>query len=230
MYRSLVPGKGPLNALRHKGFGALYVIGTLVCFRKQWDYTRRMIKRSGMVLPTPAATSRNRYRRTTMSGADSTLTQARLKELMHYDPDTGVFVRIAKARGAKVGKSSWADNGHGHIRMTVDGVQYVAHRLAWFYVHGVWPIKFLDHINGNRQDNRICNLRECDDELNQQNRHAAPSHSSTRLIGATPHQGRFRAQIRVKKKLIRLGCFDTAEEAHAAYLKAKRELHEFCTI
>lgn len=165
-----------------------------------------------------------------MSATNSTLTQSRLKELFRYNPETGIFTRIANHTGSPIWKSEWASNGHGHVRMTIDKVQYVAHRLAWLYVHGTWPKKFIDHINGNRRDNRISNLRECDDVLNQQNRHGAPSHSKTGLIGATPHQGRFRAQIRANRKLIRLGCFDTAEEAHAAYLKAKRELHEFCTI
>lgn len=165
-----------------------------------------------------------------MSATNSTLTQERLKELFDYDQHTGIFTRKISHTGSPIGKSTWASNGHGHIRMTIDNVQYVAHRLAWLYVYGAWPIKFIDHINGIRSDNRIVNLRECDDALNQQNRHIAPSHSKTGLIGATPHQGRFRAQISVNKKLIRLGCFDSAEDAHAAYLKAKRELHKFCTI
>lgn len=165
-----------------------------------------------------------------MSDAHSTLTQERLKELLDYNPETGIFTRAVSHRGSPIGKSVWASNGHGHIRMTVDCRQYVAHRLAWFYVHGKWPSAFLDHINGDRSDNRISNLRECTDSQNQENRHSAPSHSKTKLIGATPHQGGYRAQIRVRGKLIRLGCFGTAELAHTAYLKAKRELHEFCTI
>lgn len=165
-----------------------------------------------------------------MSNRNCTLTAERLRELLHYDPATGKFTTKASRRGARAGEVG-CDNGHGYIRITIDSVQYVAHRLAWLYVHGEWSSEILDHRNGFRSDNRIENIRECNDALNQQNRRTKASHNSVGALGVHRHfDGRYRAKITVNKKQIHLGVFDTAELAHDAYIKAKHELHPFCTI
>jgi len=89
----------------------------------------------------------------------------------------------------------------------------------------------LDHINGVRSDNRLENLRDASDTLNAENKHVAQKNSKTGLLGVTVHDAtHFRARIQVKGCYADLGLFKTPEAAHAAYIKAKRLLHEGCTI
>src|SRR5690242_11158228 len=111
-------------------------------------------------------------------------------------------------------------------------MRYYAHRLAWFYVYQVWPKDEIDHINRIPDDNRILNLREANRIENMRNI-ATPKHNTTGFKGVTRHKfypGKFMAQISSTTELKRrktkyLGIFDTAEEAHAAYVAASRELH-----
>ena len=80
--------------------------------------------------------------------------QIRLMYLMHYDPETGLFTRLTSNRKDRIGVTPGARNTNGHVQIRVDGVLYMAHRLAWLYVHGSFPQKQLDHINGDKTDNR----------------------------------------------------------------------------
>lgn len=164
----------------------------------------------------------------------STLTIDRLKESLNYCPDTGIFTRLATVGRCdrwKAGSEVGHLTKHGYIQIWLDGKSYLAHRLAWFYVTGEWPKELLDHADGDRSNNRICNLRECDDALNMQNIRRAHSDNSTGLLGVKRlGSGRFWARIFVDKKEVSLGVFDTPEDAHEAYLTAKRENHQFCTI
>jgi hypothetical protein len=114
---------------------------------------------------------------------------------------------------------------NGYLSIGLKGRIYYAHRLAWLYVHGEWPVDFIDHINGIRSDNRILNLRECSAAQNSQN--LAKQYNKTRLTGVVPWKKRFQAKICVDYKRINLGSFKTAEEAHAAYLAAKAKYHNF---
>jgi hypothetical protein len=104
---------------------------------------------------------------------------------------------------------------------------YLAHRLAWMYVYGRWPAKGLDidHINGNRQDNRIANLREVTRGQNMQNQRRASSRSTTGLLGVLRKSRRFAAHITADGRTHCLGTFDTPEEAHRVYMDAKSRLH-----
>lgn len=99
------------------------------------------------------------------------LTQARLKEILHYDPDTGIFTRRLD-RGPNAPKDSVAGtpDKNGYIVIKVDFTQYKAHRLAWLYIYGVWPNNQIDHINHIVDDNRIVNLRDVTNSENQANR------------------------------------------------------------
>lgn len=106
----------------------------------------------------------------------------------------------------------------------------MAHRLAWLYVYGEWPKDMIDHVNGDGTFNAISNLREADNTLNKQNQRIPNKNSKSKLLGAYARKEKFRSQIMVNRKAIGLGTYETAEEAHQAYLSAKRELHRSCTI
>lgn len=156
------------------------------------------------------------------------LTQNQLKSVLHYNEETGVFTWISGHRKHKQAGHTAAPAYR--TKITVFGKSYYAHRLAWLYVHGKFPALFIDHIDGNVGNNAIKNLREADRSQNQQNIKHAISRSRSKLLGAIPSRNKWTAEIVVRGKKLRLGMFNTALEAHAAYLSAKRRVHEFCTI
>lgn len=159
------------------------------------------------------------------------LTQEKLKELMSYDPETGLFNWLRPPRGYRKGRELGA-NSKGYVLIGVDGGRYLAHRLAWLYVHGNFPNCCVDHINGNTKDNRIENLRDVSVQVNSQNRKKAQSNSKSGLLGAAFYKrtGKWQSTIRVNGRHKALGYYDTPEQAHDAYLSAKRQLHAGCTI
>lgn len=123
--------------------------------------------------------------------------------------------------------------GTGHIHLKVNGKLVQAHRLIYAFVHGPIPSCMeIDHINGNRTDDRIANLRAVTRGGNMQNQRRAHANNTSGLLGVyyKPKNKKWAAQIQANKKRMNLGLFKTAEEAHTAYLKAKRELHDTCTI
>jgi hypothetical protein len=159
------------------------------------------------------------------------LTQTQLKEILHYDPDTGLFTRRLKQSGVKQGKVSGSFSNEGYLVTSVKNKIYKCHRLAWLYVAGQWPTHNIDHINGNRQDNRFNNLRDVKQKINIENQTKAQKHNkSTRTLGTWKNGTGFAARISHNNKKIYLGTFKTIEEAEAAYLAAKRILHLGCTI
>lgn len=159
------------------------------------------------------------------------LTAERLRELLHYDPLTGIFTWCVR-RGAnrRGGKQAGSVSREGYRSIKVEDKLYKAHRLAWLHVHGVWPVDMLDHINGERDDNRIGNLRQIGNTENQQNRRRARVDSAAQLLGVKAEWRHWRADIRVNGKRHYLGSFDTPEAAHEAYVKAKRVLHPGGTL
>lgn len=160
------------------------------------------------------------------------MTAARLKELLHYEPTTGVFTWLKAGRigSNREGKQAGSRHSHGYVHVQIDGVIYGAHRLAWLYVHGVMPSLQIDHRNGVRDDNRIDNLRDASSAINAQNRHCAQRNNQTGLIGAHRHGKSFTSKIKVEGKTQHLGSFETAEAANVAYLQAKRVKHAGCTL
>jgi hypothetical protein len=159
------------------------------------------------------------------------LTLKRLKEVLHYNLETGRFVWIAKTgKKVVVGNEAGYLRPDGRYMVSVDGKAYRTHRLAWFYVHGRWPKGQIDHINGDPFDNCIANLRDVTDGQNKQNLHKAKKHNKTGLLGVQPANKKFRARITVEGKVVYLGVFDTPEAAHQAYLAAKRVHHPFSIV
>jgi hypothetical protein len=161
------------------------------------------------------------------------LTAERLRELLHYDPETGIFTRkisITLSKQFKAGDvAGGIDKSLGYIVISVENARYRAHRLAWFYVYGVWPVHGVDHINGIRNDNRLSNLREANKSQNGQNVHKCRSSSSSGVLGVTQIKktGRWQATITIDGKVKYLGRFLTSEDARTAYLSAKARLHPF---
>lgn len=160
-----------------------------------------------------------------MSGG---LTQQRLKELLDYSPETGLFKwhNLPKRGHATVaGKVAGSLTPDGYLRITIDERRYLAHRLAWLYVYGSWPAEQTDHIDCNKKNNKICNLREATPNQNRQNRHVRRD-NRTGLKGVHYQPGRsfpFVAKITRAGKQTVIGRFVTAIEAHAAYSKAANE-------
>lgn len=118
----------------------------------------------------------------------------------------------------------------GYRRLSCFGKRFAAHRVAWLLHYGHWPEHEIDHINGDKSDNRIDNLRDVPHQLNVQNLRASTSSSSTGILGVGPKNGKWRARILKQGKTHYLGTFDTKEEAQNAYVAAKRKHHEGCTI
>lgn len=161
------------------------------------------------------------------------LTQERLKELLSYNKTTGIFTRLTdNKRGRHIGDVAGNHHSDGYIYIYVDGETYAAHRLAWLYVHGQWPIGDLDHKYGQEAGNGIDNLREATHKTNMQNERRPRSNNKSGFLGVHWRKERQRwvAQLRVNGKSLRFGSFKTAEEAHSAYLAAKRKYHDGCLI
>jgi hypothetical protein len=115
----------------------------------------------------------------------------------------------------------------GYWMLHVDGGMYYAHRLAWLYVYGAWPSAQIDHINRQRGDNRIANLREVTNRQNHQNR-AICKRNTSGLMGVSKlPSGMWRAQLYLDGKGYFLGNHETKELAYAAYVAGKRKLHEY---
>lgn len=141
-----------------------------------------------------------------------------LRELLEYDPDTGAFTwRNPRAYWHKPGARAGSVNGKGYYIIGIAKRYYSAHRLAWFYVHGVWPTHTIDHINRLRTDNRIANLRDVPVSVNNANVHRPE------IVG--PKRKRYKAEIGYKGERRNLGSFATKDEARAAYLAARQELY-----
>lgn len=148
------------------------------------------------------------------------LTVGRLRELLHYDPETGVFTRRVDIRGGgRNGTVAGSNHNAGYLSITIDGRQYLAHRLAWFYVTGRWPVVDIDHIDRDRRNNRWANLREATRSQNMANTGRRRDNKSG-FKGVSRHvqTGRWQAHSSGGGRTVYLGLFDSAEEAHRAYV------------
>lgn len=148
------------------------------------------------------------------------ITQSELQEILHYDPETGIFTRrVASANNKmKAGQVAGGLSDKGYILIRVRSRRYAAHRLAWLYIHGSFPPDGTDHINGVRDDNRLCNLRPATKSQNGMNQGKQRSNTSgfKGVYWSSQHQ-KWRAQCVANGKKYYLGLFDAAEDASAAY-------------
>lgn len=162
------------------------------------------------------------------------ITLRRLRELLFYDPASGHFQwKVQNNGGRRIGKKAGnlnLDNGRWYIN--VDGRSYLANRLAWFYVHGQWPVLDIDHKDTDKTNDAFCNLREVSRSVNLQNQRRARKDNKLGVLGVYWHERdqRYLANIKVGDRRIFLGSFRDLEPAKEAYLSAKRKYHEGCTL
>jgi hypothetical protein len=168
--------------------------------------------------------------------AKSALSDQVIRQVVSYDPETGRLFKLGR-----VYRNNFIEYGEpleitgknplGYIQLSVQGRVYLGHRMGWYLHHGEWP-QVIDHINGDRADNRIQNLRNCRQSDNVQNLRGAKSNSNTGLLGVSfdKERGKFVAGIGLGGKRKAIGRFDTAEDAHEAYLAVKRQVHSHSTV
>lgn len=169
--------------------------------------------------------------------ATTDLSAARAREVLDYDPLTGVFTRkVRLAQRHQVGDRAdfIVSSGQlkGYRRVSVDGKRYLAHRVAWLFVHGDWPAKLIDHKNGVKSDNSIGNLRQADHRMNNENQRSPRADGSSGFLGVhwSTQASKWHAKLWTKGRSIHVGYFDNVEEAYAAYVAAKRKIHKGCTL
>ena len=152
---------------------------------------------------------------------------SRLRSLLAYDPKSGVFTwKVRPSSNVEAGSKAGSKVGNGYILIRVEKCQVYAHRLAWFYVYGVWPDQQIDHVNGVRDNNSIGNLRLASQSQNTCNGVLRSTNTSGyRGVSWSKDKRKWVARIVKDKKQHVLGYFASKEEAYYAYLKAARELH-----
>jgi hypothetical protein len=161
---------------------------------------------------------------TSRKGFQPVVSQERLMQLVKYDPETGIF-RHTKRDGTRDGSIAGSRTKAGAIRLTLERRSYLAHRLAWLYVYGVWPKDEIDHINCDPSDNRIHNLREATAHQNKGNaRKLRATKSGLKGVHWCNFKGCWASKIWWNGKRKHLGYFEEKEEAALAYAKAAKEV------
>jgi hypothetical protein len=154
------------------------------------------------------------------------ITQKELKKLLHYDPDTGIFLWRKPSKRIRDNLVAGTTHKTGYIEIRVKGKKYKAHRLAWLYTHGEWPKCNIDHINQNRSDNRIKNLREANHKENSKNAGMYKNNTSG-VMGVRLTKGKikrkWRAVICVNRRSIHVGYFEDKFEAICARKSAENK-------
>lgn len=175
---------------------------------------------------------------------EDALTADEARAIFDYDPATGGLTWNHDRRttrgyiNARAGSPVGGPEKKGYLAMSFQpprspkSLYYFVHRIVWLIVTGKWPEAEVDHRNGDKADNRWDNLRHADDELNSQNRRRANKNNSTGMLGVTfdKASGKYDSRIGHRRKLHKLGKFDTPGEAHQAYVDAKRLLHAGGTL
>ena len=157
--------------------------------------------------------------------------EAMFRRSITYDPSTGELTWSVKRprSSSKPGDKIGSLNSWGYLRFSVAGREYMVHRVCWFLHYGRWPELQIDHINGIKTDNRIANLRDVSQHLNMQNLRPGRAKTASGLLGAHRAGSRsnkpWAASIKVNGKSVWLGGFDSAADAHRAYMKAKATMH-----
>lgn len=157
------------------------------------------------------------------NGVKAILSQSRLKELMSYDPDSGVFTRLIDCNRSKKGEAVSCKHNKGYFRVSIDGTRYLLHRLAFLFMEGRMPDE-IDHINGDRSDNRWANLREC---CSRQNKFNMTSRSKSGVKGVywNKEKEKWQAQLSIDGKVKFLGRFKNLDDARDVVIEARNVHH-----
>lgn len=157
------------------------------------------------------------------------ITAELVRERLVYDPKTGVFRYRHSRHGRRAGDVAGCVQRNGYVKICLAKKNGWAHRIAWLYVYGKQPSGNIDHIDGNGSNNAIANLRLCDQSQNGANaKRRRDSTTGFKGVFYRKDTGRFTAYLTIKYKRKSLGCFDTAEEAHRAYVAAaEQHFNEF---
>lgn len=155
------------------------------------------------------------------------LTAERLREFVEYDPGTGLFSRrVTLSNRTEVGKVAGRITDRGYVKFMVDGRSYLAHNLAWLYVHGDWPRGTIDHIDRDRSNNRISNLRLATASQNQANRGKQRNNTSGyKGVYWVESSGKWLAKVVFRGRQYSFGLHDSAEAAHDAYCVGAKKIH-----
>ena len=152
------------------------------------------------------------------------ITQSELKELLHYNPETGVFTWLKPAQGRPLNRVAGTRNKNIYQRIIINQKGYLAHRLAWIYVFGDDLSSYIDHVNGVPSDNRLSNLRLCTQSENNFNT-KLKINNTTGFKGVTKNGNSFLASARRDGNWHNLGTYKTPEEASIAYQNFAKVAH-----
>jgi hypothetical protein len=155
------------------------------------------------------------------------ITQNQLKEELDYNPETGLFIRRKSGTGKNKGDIAGTKDKDGYIIIRVYNKRYKAHRLAWLYMYGSFPSKEIDHINREKADNRINNLREVAQGDNRKNQDKTKRNCSGRkgVSYSMYHKKPYRVYCSINGVNTYLGMFETLEEAGNVYDEAAKKYH-----
>lgn len=151
----------------------------------------------------------------------ASLTFKHADALLKYDPITGVLTwKVDRGKRTKAGdEAGFVCSKSSYMLLKTCGVQTGAHRIAWLLATGDWPVGEIDHINGDKSDNRLCNLRDVDKMTNGANRHKANKNGASGMLGVHKHKsGRWQSEVRRGGIRKYIGLFDSVDQARAAFL------------
>ncbi len=149
------------------------------------------------------------------------LTVERLREILHYDPETGIFTWLVTLSNRGCAGTVAKGRSCGYLTIRINGILHYQHRLAWLYVNGQWPTEEIDHANGDKADNRLCNLRAATRSQNMLNKPRL-KRAKNKYRGVCFHAESEQWMVRIGSRYI--GRRPTEEEAHALYLEEMRKL------
>ena len=160
-----------------------------------------------------------------MREKEKLLTYEQAKEIFDCDPEKGILIWKNNRRDSSLNGTvaGWFDKFNGYAHVHTNKTTYKSHRIIWLLVTGKWPENQIDHINGIRNDNRFCNLREATTSQNCANKKKTIRNVSG-YKGVVAVNKKWRALIVIDGKTIHIGYYETPEEAHAAYVAKAKEL------
>lgn len=150
-------------------------------------------------------------------------TVAEILARFNYCPNTGIWTFARVVANRKAGTRAGRKSKGGYRELSFNGRNYSEHRMAWKVFYGTDPASHIDHINGDKTDNRISNLRLATPGQNAANR-IAPTTSRTGYRGVSKMANKYGAYVSFGGRKVWVGLFATPQEAHAAYYAKKRQL------